>query len=66
MEGLIPQRVLWALLIGFDLVMLVWLLSRVSDFGLVASIWLIGLCTWAVAWRLTRPKQPPKRTRGRR
>lgn len=66
MEGLVPQRVLWAVLIGFDLVMLVWLLSEVSEFNLVAVVWLVGLGTWAFVWHVTRPKRPGKRSRSRR
>jgi hypothetical protein len=66
LEGLIPQRTLWAVLIGFDVLMLAWLLSGVSQFSLVATIWLVGLGTWAVAWHVTRPKRAAKRSRSRR
>jgi hypothetical protein len=70
MQGLISQRTLWAVLIGFDVLMLAWLLSEVSDFRLVATVWLVGLGTWAVTWNLTRPRRgsdsASKRSRPRR
>jgi hypothetical protein len=70
MQGLISQPTLWAVLIGFDVLMLAWLLSEVSDFRLVATIWLVGLGTWAVIWKVTRPtggaNSPSRRSRPRR
>lgn len=70
MEGLVSQRTMVWVLGIFDLVMLVWLISGVSDFNLVAGVWLVGLATWAIAWRLTRPRRPAappaKRPQGRR
>jgi hypothetical protein len=74
MEGRVSQRTMVWVLGIFDLVMAVWLISGISDFSLVASVWLVGLATWAVAWRMTRPRRPAKvparqqakRTQGRR